>query len=244
MNRTWKIVGIATLVAILGLTAVGAVAFAQEPEDSADWPFKFRDKFREAIAGALGIDVEKYDAAVEEAQGKVLEDAVAEGFLTEEQVERLQERAELGFGKGAMPHGAPGFRGRGGGMEPGFGRGGHMRGPGNSLIALAAEDLRLEVDELLAKLQDGETVAGLDGNVDVIVEAYLAPMVERLEDAQASGRITEEQGATMLEQMREGAEKWLTEPLPDEGTCPGGDWHGAPGRAPGRFWGFPGQNDA
>jgi hypothetical protein len=243
MNRTWKIVGIVTVIAILGL-AVGAVALAQEPEDSAEWPFNFRDKFRDAIAGALGIDVEKYDAAVEEAQGKVLEDAVAEGFLTEEQAERLQERAELGFGKGAMPGGAFGFRGRGGGRMPEYRHGGFMRGPGNSLITLAAEDLGIEVDELLAELQDGETVAGLGGNVDAIVEAHQAPMVERLEEAQANGRITEEQAASMLEQMKEGAKKWLTEPLPDKGTWPGGDWHGAPGRAPGRFWGFPGQNDA
>jgi hypothetical protein len=102
----------------------------------------------------------------------------------------------------------------------------------------------MEVDELLAELQDGKTVAELGGDVKAIADAYLAPMVERLDEAQANERITEEQGATMLEQMREGAEKWLTEPLPDEGLYPDGGWHGAPGRAPGRFWGFPGQNDA
>ncbi len=241
MNRTWKIVGIATVVAIVGL-AVGAVVLAQEPEDGADWPFNLRDKFREAIASALGIDVEKYDAAVEEARGKVLEDAVAEGFLTEEQAERLQERAELGFGEGMMP-GAFGFRGPGGKM-PGFGHGGFMRGPGNSLVALAAEDLGIEVDELLAQLQDGQTVADLGGDVAAIVDAYLAPMAERAEEAQADGRITEEQAASMLEQMREAAQKWLTEPLPEEGPWPGFEWHRTPGRAPGRFWGFPGQNDA
>ena len=69
-------------------------------------------------------------------------------------------------------------------------------------------------------------------------------MVERLDEAVVNERITQEQATSMLERMREGAEKWLTEPLPEEGPCPGGDWHGAPGRAPGRFWGFPGQNDA
>ena len=255
MKRTWKIVGIATLVAILGLAAVGAVAFAQEPEDGADWPFKFRDKFREAIAGALGIDVEKYDAAVEEAQGKVLEDAVAEGVLTEEQAERWQERAELGFDRGMMPDGALGFRGPG--MRPGRGHGGFMGGPGNSLVAVAAKELGMEVDALLAELRDGTTVAELlDGDVDdiadAIADAHLAPIEERLEEAVANERITEEQAASMLKQMREGVQKWLTEPHPSEGECPeghwrrvpGGSWHGAPGKAPGRFWGFPGQNDA
>jgi len=125
VNRTWKVVGIATVIAILVL-AVGAIALAQEPEDGADWPFNLRDKFREAIAGVLGIEVEEYDAAVEKAQGQVLEDALAEGVLTEEQAQRLQERPELGFGSGMMPHGAPGFRGRGGGMEPGLGRDGFI----------------------------------------------------------------------------------------------------------------------
>jgi hypothetical protein len=243
MNRTWRIAGILTTVAILGL-ALGAVALAQEPEDGADWPFYFRDKFRDAIAGALGIDVEEYDAAVEEAQGKVLEGAVAEGVLTEEQAERLLERAELGFGKGAMPGGAFGFRGRGGGRMPGRGHGGVMRGPGEPLVALAAEDLGMEVDALLAELRDGNTVAELGGDVEAIVDAHLAPMVERLDEAVANERITEEQKASMLEQMREHAEKWLTEPLPENGKWPGGGWRGAPGGAPGRFWGFPGQNDA
>ena len=169
---------------------------------------------------------------------------MAEGLLTEEQVERLQERAELGLGKGAMPGGAFGFRGRGGGRMPGHGHGGVTRGPGNSLIALAADDLGMDVEDLLADLRDGKTVAELGGDVDAIVDAHLAQMAERFGEAQANGRITEEQAASMLEQMREGAEKWLTEPLPDEGTCPGGGWHGAPGRTPGRLWGFPGQNDA
>lgn len=253
MKRTWKIVGIATLVAILGLAAVGTFAFAQEPEDSADGPFKFRDKFREAIAGALGIDVEKYDAAVEEAQGKVLEDAVAEGMLTEEQAERLQERAELGFGRRIKPYGAFGFRGRGGGRMPGFGHGGFMGGPGNSLLAAAAENLGMEVDVLLAELQAGKTVAELGGDVDAIADAHLALVEERLGEAVANERISEEQVASMLLQMEEAIQKWLTEPhTAAEGECPGGhwrrapggSWHGAPGGAPGRFWGFPGQNDA
>ncbi|MFC2045989.1 hypothetical protein ACFLTC_00515 [Chloroflexota bacterium] len=248
MKRTWKIVGIATVVAILGLAAVGAVALAQEPEDGADSPFKLRDRFRVAIAGALGIDVEKYDAAVEEARGKVLDDAVEEGVLTEEQVERQQERAELGYGRGMMPHGDPGFRGRRGGRMPGHGRGGFMGGPGNSLVALAAENLGMDVDDLLAELQAGKTVAGVDGlggDAEAIAEAYVETMAGHLEEAVADGRITAEQAASMQEQMKEAIQKWLKEPRPaEESECPGGHWRRAPGQAPGRFWGFPGQNDA
>jgi hypothetical protein len=66
MQRFWKVAGIATLVAILGVVAIGTVAFAQE--DGEGFPFDFGARFREAIADALGITVDEYDAAVEEAR--------------------------------------------------------------------------------------------------------------------------------------------------------------------------------
>jgi hypothetical protein len=56
------------LVAILGVAAVGAVAFAQEAKDGSNGPFEFAGKFKEALAGILGISVDEYNAAVDKAQ--------------------------------------------------------------------------------------------------------------------------------------------------------------------------------
>ena len=69
MKRIWKIVGVATLVAILGVAAVGAVAYAQD--DGEGFPFDFAGRFKEALAGILGVTVEEYDNAVDQAQSQV-----------------------------------------------------------------------------------------------------------------------------------------------------------------------------
>ena len=62
MKKFWKTAGIATLVAILGVVGVGAVAYAQD--DGSGKPFDFGGRFREAVAEVLGVSVEEYDAAV------------------------------------------------------------------------------------------------------------------------------------------------------------------------------------
>jgi hypothetical protein len=77
MKRFWKFAGIATLVAILGVAAVGAVAYAQD--DGSGGPFDFGGRFREAVANILGVTVDEYDAAVEQAQDQVVDEALEEG---------------------------------------------------------------------------------------------------------------------------------------------------------------------
>ena len=63
-------------------------------------------KFKEALAGILGISVDDYNAAVDKAQQQVLDEAVADGVLTEDQAEMMQWRMSQEPG--------PGLRGMGG----------------------------------------------------------------------------------------------------------------------------------
>jgi hypothetical protein len=65
MNKLLKIAGIATLVAVVGVVAVGAVAFAQEPPWKPPFPSKmpFHGPFdgtrRHGIDGPLGMSAEQ-----------------------------------------------------------------------------------------------------------------------------------------------------------------------------------------
>jgi hypothetical protein len=202
MKRVWKVAGIAVLVAIIGASALGAVAFAQESEDGPDWPFNFAERFREAIAGALGISVEAYDAAVEQAQGEVVNEALDEGWLTEEQAEKMQERFSEGFG---MQGKAP----RGGKMRPGgpLGRAG-------DLLGIAADQIDgMTAAELREALAEGKTIAQIaeENGVDpqVIAGAYLSEIGEKLNEAVVDGKLTQERADWMLEQ----AETKVTEQL-------------------------------
>lgn len=195
MKKMWKMVGVATLVAILGVAALGAVAYAQVDDDG--YPFDFAGKFKEALAGALGVTVDEYDAAVEKAQGQVVDEALAEGWLTEDQAERLRERMAQApmLGKERMPMGF--------GFEPG------PIGKGDNLISIAADKLGMEVTDLLTELRDGKSIADVAGekgvDTQVIIDAYLAQAKEKLDEAVTAGRITQNQADYQLQQLEQRA---------------------------------------
>jgi hypothetical protein len=229
MKRFWKFAGIATLIAILGVAAVGAVAYAQD--DGSGGPFDFGGRFREAVAGILGITVDEYDAAVEQAQGQVVDEALEEGWLTEDQAERMRERMDEGFGLRGMDKG---FMGPHGGL---MGRG------GESLVSMMAEELGMSVQDLSAELQDGKTLAEVASEHDVdaqaVADAYLAQLEENLTQAVTDGKITQTQADWMLQQATENVPDQLNSTWEDCGP------HGFPGGGrPGRMGGFPGQSDA
>ena len=225
MKKFWTIAGIATLVAVLGVVSLGAVAYAQD--DGSGGPFDFGGRFRETVAGVLGISVEEYDAAVEQAREQVVGEALEEGWLTEDQAERMQERFEEGLGRRGM------------------GRGFMMPHPGvmgcgeTSLVGLAAEALDMSVEDLHAELKDGKTIADLaeEKGVDTqeIIDTYLAQLEENLTQAVEDGKITQNQADWMLEQATERAPDQLTNTW--EGRFPGG-------KRPGGMRGLPGQSDA
>lgn len=227
MKRVWKILGIAALVAVLGTAAVGVAVMAQE--GGSDGPFDFAAKFKEALTGILGVSVEEYDSAVDKAQQQVVDEAVTEGWLTEDQgatmKERMAEAPDMG-----MPGMGRGFGGHGIGME---------RGDAD-LLSIAADKLGIELSDLRTELQDGKAIAGLaeEKGVDTqdIVDAYLAKVKENLDAAVADGKITQKQADYQLEQAQERVTDQLDNTWQDRGRggFPGG------GR-PGGRGGFPGQ---
>lgn len=229
MKRFWKFAGIATLIAILGVAAVGVVAYAQD--DGSGGPFDFGGRFREAVAGILGITVDEYNAAVEQARDQVVDEALGEGWLTEDQAERMRERMDEGFGPRGMDKGL---------MGP---RGGFMGRGGESLVSMFAEELNMSVQDLMTELRGGKTLAEVasenDVDAEAIAEAYLTQVEENLTQAVADGKITQNQADLMLEQARESVPDQLNSTWEDCGP------HGFPGGGrPGRMRGFPGQSDA
>jgi hypothetical protein len=196
------------------------VAYAQD--DGFGGPFDFGQKFREAISDILGISVEEYDAAVDQARDQVVDEALTEGWLTEDQAERMRERFDQGFGRRGMGKGFIGphmdFMGRG----------------GDSLIGMIAEELDMSVQDLLAELQDGKSLAEVaqENGVDAlaIADAYLIQLEENLNQAVEDGKITENQANWMLEQAQEHVPALL------ENTWEGHCW---PGGRRGGFMGFP-----
>lgn len=231
MKRLWLVVGVAVLVGLLGVALLGAVAFAQD-DDGADWPFDFRQRLHEAIAGVLGISVEEYDSAVDTARDQVLDDAVSEGWLTQEQAERMAERTAEGFGPGMRG----GFFGRRGG--PGF-----MGWGETSLVAVAADELGMTTEDLVAELQDGKSIADVAAEQGValqnIADAFIAQRTEDLNAAVEDGRITQEQADQMLEHMSEEVLEHLEGEMPFGGPGSGCGHGGGFGRGGMNHWNLP-----
>ena len=219
MKRFWKVAAVVAVVVVLGTAAVAAVAVAQEGTAGVkDRLTDLGQQFKETVAGILGISVEEYDTALNQARDQVLDKAVEEGNLTQSQADRIRQRADEGFGPGMMGNGFA--RGMMGG---GFGRG-MMGDSQDSLIAVAAGKLGMTVDELQTQLQDGKTVADLasEKGVDLktIVDAFMATRQETLSQAVTDGKITQAQADQMLTNMREMVEDHLSGDMPALG--PGG----------------------
>ncbi len=232
MRKIWKIVGIVALVAVLGVVAVGAVAFAQTAGEGSDGPFNFVERFRQNLAGILGISVEEYDNAVVQARDQTLDQALSEGWLTQDQADRMRERVSQ------APGGMPWGMGRGFGK---FGRG--MGGWGVNLVSVAAEKLGMAEADLLTALRDGKSIADVANEKGVdpqgIADAYLAQLTDNLNQAVQDGQITQKQADYMLEQAQE---QVLDQINGTWGDCgPGGFWGGRHG---GHFPDFPAGDDS
>ncbi len=225
MKKLWKIAGIATLVVVIGIAALGIAVYAQAPEPNT--PFgrmaDYLEQVRDLIASKLGVERADLDAAETEARQEVIQQAVEDGVLTQEQADRmLSNLEEYGFGLGRMgPMG-----GHWGGRMGGFGFNGCL--PGN--YDWLAEQLGMTVDELKAELKAGKTITELAEEKGVDLKAaQIETMKERIQQAVEDGTLTQEQA------------DWLIQGL-EQGFMPGGRGFdfGGPGRHMGGFRGFGG----
>ena len=97
MKRTLLAGGIiAALVA--GVLAVGlASAQTETPEPTVTGdPERLGDRFKKELASQLGISVDQLNTALDNTQFALIDEAVADGKLTESEAERLKERVEEG----------------------------------------------------------------------------------------------------------------------------------------------------
>ena len=235
MKSNWKRIGVfAGLIALVGVVGLASVVSAQGPveqgasgwERGFGWMTELRGRMGEAAAGVLGISAEEHGAVMDTARQQVIEQAVSEGVLSQEQADGMLERMESGFGFKDMPFGQGGRMSGEMGGEMGGRMSGRIGGPENSLISVAADQLGLTVDELLAELEDGRSIAdvaeqrGVDAQT--IAYAYIAVRTERLDEAVAEGRITQEQADEMLAHVTEEMAEHLNEPFDEEhgsGDC-------------------------
>lgn len=166
-----------------------------------------RDAYLARLAQELGVSQEELEGALSRTALAMLDQAVADGRLSEDEAARIRERIETGE---AVPFG-PGF-GRGHGGQK-FARGFHL---GVELGDLATF-LGVEEQVVIDGLRDGQSpaqVAEANGkNRDELRSYLLSQLDERLSNAVEEGDITQEEA----DAKRAGAEERIDDLIDREG---------------------------
>jgi hypothetical protein len=212
----WKLgIGVVALVALAAVT-VGIVG-AQTDEDGSG-PL---GNFVSRLAENLGITEAELDAALDETQLGFVEEALAEGQITEEQAAERREAIESGesfFGQ------------RGHKMQ-----GGHQMRGGLAHGADVAEFIGIEQDALREAIEGGQSlvqVAVANGVSEQALTDFLLGEIEaKLAEAVASGRIDQAKADEVLA----GAGEKIAECINREGPPDHGGRMGGEGRFQGSF---------
>jgi polyhydroxyalkanoate synthesis regulator phasin len=203
MDRKLQIAAgvVAGFLVAVALGAGGALAISSTFSDDDD-----------EVAAVEDATVEADDPSesLTEALEFLVDSAVEAGRLTEEEGERLKDALESGdallprLGADFDPFGARGF-----GVE--------LFGAALDLDE-AAEYLDLSEAELQDELQDGKTLAEVareqGKSVDGLVQTLVAAAEERIDDAVAAGRLSDERAAELKEDLEGRIRERVDDELP------------------------------
>ena len=197
MRRLKKIILIVTVVAVMGVLAFPAVAYAQEAEDGSADTWNFFERIKNKIAEILGIGPDEYQDAMDKAKEEVLEEGIAEGWLTQKQADSIEERAS---------------------KRPDMKFFGRMGGPGIHPISVFADVLDMEQTDLLAELKEEKTIKqvaeekGMDKQV--LIDTFLEELSKKLDDAVADEDITRKFADSLLKNAEDNIEDMIDTTLP------------------------------
>lgn len=196
-----KLMIVAAAVAVLVLAAVAVGGAAADKDDGLVGSFLAR------VAEKLGVSEDELQTAIDEARTETLDEAVADGNLTEEQAQRLEESG-FPFGGGRMGHERV-----------------HIR-------AAAAEVLGMTKDDLMEQLQDGNSLADVAEAQGMSMEDFKAALLEQiqaqLDELVAAGDLTQDQADETFQRTEDN----IDDIVAGEGCGPG---LGGPRPGPGGF---------
>jgi hypothetical protein len=202
MKQLWIGAG---LVAVLAVSVFAvAVAGAQEDTptplpDATEEEDETRpcDTYRDLLAENLGIGRDELDGALRQTQLDMIDQAVADGKLTEDEAADLKEKIE-----GAEDVPCPGFHWL---KHKPFFRGLHWLGENTAeILGISEEDLR-------SKVADGMSLAGIAEEQGMSVDDLKADLLESarsdLDEKVADGDITQEQADDVYQKFSDNIDR-------------------------------------
>jgi len=207
-------------LAVIGLGAVaigGAVTSAQE----GDGPV---GTFVSKLAEKLGVSESELTTAIKDTRVEMLDEAVANGRLTQEQADRMREKIN------ESDYGLFGF-GRGFGDRLCHRAAGHVLGT-------AAEVLDMPKEDLAQQLKDGKSLAEVAEAKGMSVEDFKSALLDKekakLDTLVSEDKLTQAQADKIYEKFQENIDTIVNAVPGADGPCHGGPRHfdgdgGSPG---------------
>jgi hypothetical protein len=185
-RKLWGWLGGGVLGFTLCAALLGGTAFAASSATSMNLDQAFIDK----LAQNLGISSADLQTKIKESGDATVDDAVANGQLTQDQGDQLKQRFDNGAGAGVFDFGRAFFgRGCGVGMD----------------IDTLASTLGMTTDQLQAQLQAGTSLTDIitkqGKTVDEVVTALVAAQKTTLDQEAAAGRLTQAQEDQILSDL-------------------------------------------
>lgn len=196
-----RFIGLGVIGAVAAGLLVVAVAGAQEgtptpsetPEGETTHEL-YRDEFLDKLAENLGVTREELEQAIDDAAVGTVDDAVANGDITQELADIIKER--IAETDGFVPFFGP----RPSGPHHRF----FFQG---DLFQTAADAFGMSVEDLMAKLRDGKTIADVAAeqnvSVDDLTADVLATAKTDLDEKVAAGDLTQEEADDIYTRLSE-----------------------------------------
>jgi hypothetical protein len=211
MNKQFKI-GLAALALVSApLTANAVFAQSTGTTSTAAKVMDYSKVFVQKLAGTLGVDQTKLEAAMKTAGNATVDDALSKQEITKAQADAMKARVQAGeynfFSRG--PGGKDGRGPDGGGSRDGGRDGGRNGGPngdhmtgGPALMDATAKALGLTSEELRTQVQSGKTITEIATakkvDVKTVQAAVLAAYKTQLDAAVKAGKLTQAQADERL----------------------------------------------
>jgi len=200
-SKKWRI-GAVLLAVVIVTGAVAGVSFAGSSQSSSGVCDLYQS-FVSKLAANLGVDQSTLTTALDTTRKQMLDEAVQQGKITQEQADKISSRENgcfcgLGFLNGK-------FKGHGNFKREGL-KGQGFPGIGRNLDGLA-DVLGMTADELKAEMQSGKKIGQIAAEHGMTADQLRQKMIELKKDeisrAVADGKMTQDQADKILQKLEQ-----------------------------------------
>lgn len=195
-SKKWRIGTILLAVVILAGVVTGA-AFANADPSNNPAKGNLYQNFVSKFAANLGVDQDKVTAALDTTKKQMLDEAVQQGKLTQEQADKIAANKGFEFGRFGYGH------------DKGYNfkaKSNAFRGQGRNLDGVASA-LGLTTDQLKTDMQAGKKIQDIVTEQGMTMDQFNQKMLELKKEAitkaVADGKMTQDQANKILQNMEQ-----------------------------------------